>query len=368
MNIPFVNLKAQYQSIKPEIDAALQSVLDSTAFSGGPFAAQFEKEFAAAQGAAHCLAVSSGTAALHLVGMALGLGPGDEVIMPSNTFFATAEGVSLYGAKPVFVDCDPAHYNLDPARLEAALTPASKAVYAVHLYGQPAPLGPIKAFCDTHGLVLVEDCAQAHLATYEGRPVGTFGAAGCFSFYPGKNLGAYGEGGAVVTSDPALHAKMAALGNHGSRVRYVHEYVGHNYRMDGFQGAILSVKLKHLEAWTQARQKAADLYRQHLAGVPQIVLPAEAPGVRHVYHLFVVRAQRRDELKKFLEERGVGVGIHYPIPCHQQAPYQGGGHAGGELPVCEAYAPQLLSLPMFAELGEAEIQQVASLIGEFYAQ
>ncbi|MBI5524070.1 MAG: DegT/DnrJ/EryC1/StrS family aminotransferase [Desulfarculus sp.] len=367
MNIPFVDLKTQYHALKPEIDQALLRVLESSAFSAGPFVASFEKAFAQAQGVDRCLAVSSGTAALHLVGMALGLKPGDEVIMPSNTFFATAEGVSLTGAKPVFVDCDPLYYNLDPGKLERALTPASKAVFAVHLYGQPAPLGPILDFCQKKGLPLVEDCAQAHLATYQGRPVGSFGVAGCFSFYPGKNLGAYGEGGAVVTGDAGLHAKMAALGNHGSRERYVHQYVGHNYRMDGFQGAILEVKLKYLEAWTQARRRAAGLYRQHLAGVPQVVLPSEAPGARHVYHLFVVRAPRRDELKKYLEERGVGVGIHYPIPCHKQAAYAQGGHARGDLPVCEAYASEILSLPMFAEISEEQIAHVARLIGEFYA-
>jgi dTDP-4-amino-4,6-dideoxygalactose transaminase len=366
VNVPFVDLKAQYCSIKDEIDKAIQQVLDSTAFAGGPFVERFEKNFAAAHHAKYCVAVSSGTAALHVVMMALGLGPGDEVVVPTNTFIATAEAISLCGATPVFVDCHPSSYNLDPAHLEAAITEKTRGVIAVHLYGQAADLDAIKSVVQSHGLWLVEDCAQAHLALYRGRPVGTDGIAGCFSFYPGKNLGAYGEGGAVTTNDQALFRKLTALRNHGSETRYLHEYLGHNYRMDGIQGAVLDVKLRHLHEWTQRRIGIAGLYRDCLQDVSEITLPAQSPDVSHVYHLFAVRVPERNRLMEWLGAKGIATGIHYPVPCHLQKAYEFLGYGPGTLPVSEAYASQLLSLPMCAELDEESVKYVCEQIRTFY--
>jgi len=366
LNVPFLDLKAQYLSIKTEIDQAIQRVLDSCAFSGGPFVEAFEPRFAAAHGADFAVGVSSGTAALHLALMALNIGPGHEVIVPANTFIATAEAVSLAGATPVFVDCEPRFYTLDPSALTAALTSRTKAVIAVHLFGQPADLDSIKGFTEKHGLVLIEDCAQAHLASYHGKPVGSHGIIGCFSFYPGKNLGAYGEGGAVVTNDRALADKVSALRNHGSAQKYVHEYIGHNYRMEGFQAAILDVKLNYLEQWTQKRRRAAVWYRKYLSEVPEITLPEVRPGCLHVYHLFVVRASARDLLIDHLRSVGIETGIHYPIPCHLQNAYTHLGLGEGSLPFSEQYANEMISLPIYPELSEEEIQYVAQQIKAFY--
>jgi dTDP-4-amino-4,6-dideoxygalactose transaminase len=366
LNVPFLDLKAQYLSIKAEIDHAIQRVLDSCAFSGGPFVEAFEPRFASAHGAECAVGVSSGTAALHLALMALDIGPGHEVIVPSNTFIATAEAVSLTGATPVFVDCEPRFYALDPSALGTAVTSKTRAVIAVHLYGQPADLDPVKAFTKEHGLFLVEDCAQAHLASYHGKPVGSHGIVGCFSFYPGKNLGAYGEGGAVVTNDRALAEKVSALRNHGSAQKYIHEHIGHNYRMEGFQAAILDVKLNYLEQWTQKRCQAADWYREYLSEVPELTLPDVRPGCRHVYHLFVVRATGRDLLIDHLKRQGIETGIHYPIPCHLQKAYAYLGLDEGSFPLSEQYAKEILSLPIYPELSEEKIQYVARQIKAFY--
>lgn len=367
MKIPLVDLRSQYLSIKEDIDQSIQAVLDSCAFAGGPFVESFERNFAQAHQAAYSVAVSSGTAALHLTMMAMGLGPGDEVVVPTNTFIATAEAVSLTGATPVFVDCEPLYYNMDPAGLEAAITSRTRAVIAVHLYGQPAALDEIKAIVEPRGIPLIEDCAQAHLALYKGRPVGTAGIAGCFSFYPGKNLGAYGEGGAVTTNDEALFRKLSALRNHGSLTRYEHDFIGTNYRMAGIQGAILDVKLKRLEEWTARRIAAAELYRKHLSSIPEVELPPQAPEARHVYHLFVVRVPDRDRLAERLAEAGVSTGVHYPIPCHLQKAYEFLGGSSGRLPVSEDYAARILSLPMFPEMDEEKVRYVTDRMAEFYA-
>ncbi len=362
MKVPFVDLKAQYASIKDEVRPALDAVLESCAFAGGPFVAQFEEAFAKAHGAAFCVAMSSGTAALHAAMLALEIGPGDEVIVPANTFFATAEAVSLAGATPVFVDCEARYYNLDPERVADAITPRTRAIAPVHLYGQPAQLGAIVKIATDRGLALIEDAAQAHLATYDGAPIGTVGAMGCFSFYPGKNLGAYGEGGAVLTNDPALADVLRELRNPGSTVKYRHRIVGHNYRMSGFQGAVLDVKLKHLAGWTAARRRSAALYREHLAGIEGISLPAQMEGVEHSYHLYVVRSQDRDGLAAHLKERGIATGLHYPVPCHLQPAYASLGGAKGDHPVSERLAGEILSLPMFPELTEEQIAYVAEQI------
>ncbi len=368
MKVNFLDLKAQYATIKDEIDEAIRRVIEKTAFAAGPFVKEFEEAFAAAHKANFCVGVNSGTSALHAAMMALGIGPGDEVIVPANTFFATPEAVSLAGAVPVFVDCEDKFYNIDPQKVEAAITSKTKAIIPVHLYGQPAQLNEIMEIAQRHSLNVVEDCAQAHIAQYKGKPVGTAGIMGCFSFYPGKNLGAYGEGGAVVTNDEALYKKLMALRDHGSSKKYYHDFIGHNYRMEGFQGAILGVKLKHLEKWVDARRKNAELYREYLKDVKEIVLPEEMDDVKHVYHLFVIRAPRREELQTFLGDSQIYTGIHYPIPCHLQKAYEGTNPGTGSCPVSERYAGEIVSLPMFAELTEEEIAQVAKKIAEFYGE
>jgi dTDP-4-amino-4,6-dideoxygalactose transaminase len=366
VNVPFLDLKAQYLSIKTEIDQAIQRVLDSCAFSGGPFVEVFERRFAAVHSTDFAVGTSSGTAALHLALMALEIGSGHEVILPANTFIATAEAVSFTGAKPIFVDCDPRFHTLDPSALAGALTSKTRAVIGVHLYGQPADLDSIKEFADKHGLFLVEDCAQAHLAAYRGKPVGSRGIMGCFSFYPGKNLGAYGEGGAVVTNDRALAEKVSALRNHGSAQRYIHDYIGHNYRMEGFQAAILDVKLNYIEQWTQQRRQVADWYREYLSAVPEVRVPDVRPESRHVYHLFVVRAPDRGPLIDHLKRQGIETGIHYPIPCHLQKAYAYLELGEGSFPVSEQSSREILSLPIYPELSEEKVQYVAQQIKAFY--
>jgi dTDP-4-amino-4,6-dideoxygalactose transaminase len=368
MKVNFLDLKSQYQSIKPEVDKAIHAVLDSCAFAAGPFVKSFEQNFAEKHQAKFCVGVNSGTAALHASMMALEIGPGDEVIVPANTFFATPEAVSLAGATPVFVDCEPDYYNVDVTKIEAAITDKTKAIIAVHLYGQPAQMHEIKRIADAHSLLLIEDCAQAHTATLEDKSIGTFGIAGCFSFYPGKNLGAYGEGGAVITNDESIYNKLMMIRDHGMAKKYHHDIIGHNYRLEGMQGAVLDVKLKYIDAWTGNRRNSADLYRKYLAGIDEIKAPQEMQGGKHVYHLFVIRTSRRDELQKFLGEQQVYTGIHYPIPCHMQNAYKSLGYKKGDFPVTDEYADQLLSLPMSEQLKEEEIAFVAEKIKEFFAQ
>jgi dTDP-4-amino-4,6-dideoxygalactose transaminase len=366
MKVNFLDLKSQYLSIKPEIDAAIQNVIDKTAFAAGPFVKEFEENFAKAQGAKYCVGVNSGTAALHIAFMAADIKYGDEVIVPANTFFATPEAVSLSGATPVFVDNEKLFYNIDPLKIENAITSKTKAIVAVNLYGQPAQLDIIKAIADKHKLLFIEDCAQSHLATYHGKSTGTYGIMGCFSFYPGKNLGAYGEGGAVITDDELLYKKMMALRDHGSSKKYFHDYIGHNYRLEGIQGAVLNVKLKYLPSWTETRRKNAGYYKQYLAGIKDVIVPEEIEGAYSVYHLFVVRVPRREELAQFLQENGIYTGIHYPIPCHRQKAYDFLGYGEGSIPVAEKYAKEIISLPMSEQLKEEEVQYVCQKIREFY--
>jgi dTDP-4-amino-4,6-dideoxygalactose transaminase len=367
MQIPFLDLKIQYKSIKDEITPAIQNVLDNTAYILGKAVSDFEKNFAEAQEVKNCIGVSSGTDGNHLVLWALGIKPGDEVIIPANTFIATAWGATLCGATPVFADCEEDSYNIDPVKAEEAITSRTKAIVAVHLYGQPANLDALKEVARKHNIYLIEDCAQSHLAEYKGKKTGTYGAASSFSFYPGKNLGAYGEAGAVVTNDDELAKKVKMLRDHGALQKYNHEIYGHNYRMDGIQGAVLGVKLKHLDDWTGGRRKAAALYNKYLSGVEGIKLPVEMDYAKHVYHLFVIRVAngRRDELARFLNEKGISTGLHYPVPLHLQKCFNHLGYKKGDFPVTEKLAENGLSLPMFAELEEEQIRYIAENIKEF---
>ena len=363
--IPYVDLKAQYASIRPEIEEAVLGVLESSAYVLGPEVAAFETEFAAFCGTAHGVACNSGTSALHLALLAAGVGPGDEVVTVPFTFVATVAAVLYTGARPVLVDIEPATYTMDPAQLDAAITDKTKAILPVHLYGQCADMDPIREIADRRGIPVIEDAAQAHGATYGGAPAGSLGAIACFSFYPGKNLGAYGEGGMVVCADDARADTMRTLRSWGERRRYYHDMQGFNYRMDGIQGAILRVKLRHLAGWTAARQRNADLYRERLNGAG-VQTPTVAEGRTHVYHVFAIRTDRRDELHQFLLDREIQNGIHYPVPVHMQPAYQDLGYGPGDFPVSEAVASEILSLPMFPELTESQIDEVTGVIRTFH--
>jgi dTDP-4-amino-4,6-dideoxygalactose transaminase len=359
--IPFVDLQAQYRALKPEIDAAVLKVFDQASFILGPAVASFEKDFAAFCGTRDAVGVNSGTSALHLALLAAGVVPGDDVITVPYTFVATVAAIEYAGAKPVLVDVEPDYWTMDPAKLEAAITPRTKAIMPVHLYGQPADMDPILEIARRHGIPVIEDAAQAHGSEYKGRRCGSMGRLGCFSFYPGKNLGAYGEGGAVVTDDPELAKRIRLLRAWGEEVRYEHKFKAFNYRMDGVQGAVLGVKLRHLEAWTDARRRNAAEYGRQLAGT-SVTAPVERPGCRHVYHLYPVRLQNRDAWRAALGEAGVQTGVHYPIPVHLQPAYRDLGYKAGDFPVSEGVAHEVLSLPMFPELTTEQIGTVAGLL------
>ncbi len=362
MSIPFLDLKAQYETIKPEIDAAINAVLQKTAFAGGPFVKQFEDEFAVFCQTRYAVAVNSGTSALWLALSGLGVGPGDEVITVPNTFIATVEAISLCGATPVFVDVDSRTFNMNPKLLQNAITPRTKAIIPVHLFGQMADMDPILEIARDHNLVVVEDACQAHGAEYKGHRAGSMGHAGCFSFYPGKNLGAYGEGGAVVTNDTVLAEYIRKIRDHGQSEKYHHDDIGWNARMDGFQGAILSVKLKHLEEWNASRRSHAETYRQVLETGNGVQAPVEADYAKHVYHIFAIRTENRDELMQALAEQHIGCGIHYPIPIHLTKAYQFLGLPEGAFPVAEQCCSEVVSLPMFAELTAEQVKAVAAKV------
>ncbi|HMN18780.1 MAG: DegT/DnrJ/EryC1/StrS family aminotransferase [Ignavibacteriota bacterium] len=377
MNIPFLDLKANYNSIKSEVNAAIQQVLDNTAYILGASVQNFERDFSAAHQVKYCLGTSSGTDANHLVLWGLGIGAGDEVIVPANTFIATAWGATLCGATPVFVDCDPETYNIDPAKVEKAITKKTKAIVAVHLYGQSADLDPLIDIAKKHNLILVEDAAQAHLAEYKGKLVGGLTEAASFSYYPGKNLGAYGEGGAVTTNNEALYNKIKKLREHGQSQKYYHDILGHNYRMEGIQGAVLEVKLKYLSKWTDARRSVAAKYNEGLKNFAKVITPKEASYAKHVYHLYVIQLndgsleksnQLRDKLKDFLTQNGVNVGLHYPIPLHMQECFKNLGYKKGDFPNSEKIAEAGLSLPMFPELTDEQINYVIEKIKEFFSK
>jgi dTDP-4-amino-4,6-dideoxygalactose transaminase len=366
MNIPFLDLKAQYRSIKDEVNAAIQNVLDNTAYILGKPVAEFEKAFGDAHETKYCAGVSSGTDGNHLVLWALGIKAGDEVIIPADTFIATAWGATLCGATPVFVDVDPESYNIDPAKVEAAITPRTKAIVAVHLYGQTSDMDLLREIAKKHKIYLVEDCAQSHLAEYKGHKAGSLGDAASFSFYPGKNLGAYGEAGAVTTNNEELGLLFKKIREHGSVKKYYHEVYGHNYRMEGIQGAVLGVKLKYLNDWTNNRRRVAAKYNELLKNVTEIKLPKEMAYGKHVYHLFVIQAQKRDELQTWLNNNGVATGLHYPIPLHMQECFLHLGYKKGDFPVTEQLADNCISLPMFPEMTDEQIAYVAETITSFY--
>jgi dTDP-4-amino-4,6-dideoxygalactose transaminase len=358
MEVPFLDLKAHHAPLREEFLRAIGEVIDKGAFAGGPYVAKFEQEYAAFCGAPHCVAVGNGTDALWLALLALGVKPGDEVVTVPGTFMATAEAISYCGARPVFVDIDERSYTMDATRLEQAITPRTKAIIPVQLFGQMADMDPILAIAQRHGIPVVEDACQAHGADYKGRKAGTLGAVGCFSFYPGKNLGAFGEGGACVCTSPELAQKMRTLRDHGQAKKYYHSMIGWNARMDGIQGAVLSIKLRNLAANNELRRRHAACYNEALAPLRGVVCPAEMPYGRHIYHIYPLRVQRRDELLAQLEQRGVHCGIHYPIPVHLQEAYAFLGLGAGSFPVAEKCAREFLSLPMYPELTPPLIEKV----------
>ncbi|MDP3948020.1 MAG: DegT/DnrJ/EryC1/StrS family aminotransferase [bacterium] len=356
MEIPLVDLKVQYRSIKSEIDAAISSVLQDAVFIKGRYVDEFERHFADYLGIRHCIGVGNGTDAIFIALKMLGVGSGDEVITAANTFIATSEAISLAGAKPVFVDCNPETYNIDTERVEAAITPRTKAVIPVHLYGQSADMDPILALAEKHNLTIVEDAAQAHGATYGGRKAGTFGACATFSFYPGKNLGAYGDGGAIVTNDDALAQKMRMFANHGRKDKYLHEFEGVNSRLDALQAAILDVKLKHLEHWIERRRAVARRYDEALRGI--VETPKAMADARHAYHLYVIRVNDREKVQKKLLEDGIGTGVHYPVPLPLLPAYRHLGHQAKDFPVASRLAGEILSIPINESMEQPQVDYV----------
>jgi dTDP-4-amino-4,6-dideoxygalactose transaminase len=358
MRVPFLDLKAQHEPLRAELDAAIREVVDSGAFAGGPYVTKFEQDFAAFCRCPYAIGVGNGTDAIWLSLLALGIGPGDEVITVPSTFMATAEAISFAGAKPVFVDIDEQTYTMDPALIEQAITPRTKAIIPVHLYGQPADMDPIMEIANRRGLFVIEDACQAHGAEYKGRAAGTIGIAGCFSFYPGKNLGAFGEAGAVVTHSEELRNKIQTLRDHGQAQKYQHTCIGWNARMDGIQGAVLRVKLKHLANWNAVRRIRARVYDRHLGGLEDLVAPREASYAHHVYHLYVVRVKGRDRILQQLASEGIACGIHYPVPIHLQEAYRFLGYGKGSFPVAEQCADECLSLPMFPHLTAEQLETV----------
>ena len=356
MEVPFVDLKAQYKSLKPEVDAAIAEVIAATAFVSGKYARTFEEAFAGYIGVEHCVGLGNGTDALYVAMKSLGIGPGDEVITAANTFIATSEAISRTGAQVVFVDCEDTYHNIDPVSIAAAITPRTKAVVPVHLYGQPADMDPILELASENDLLVIEDAAQAHGAVYKGRRVGTLGNCACFSFYPGKNLGAYGDAGAVVTDDRELSDRIRMRGDHGSNVKYTHEFEGDNSRLDGIQAAVLSVKLKQLDAWNERRIQVAARYTEKLRGI--VGTPAVMEDVRHVFHLYVIRVENRDEVMQHLTRQGIGCGIHYPIALPFQPAYARLGARPEDFPVAHAVMGEIVSLPVHGDLTDEQVDHV----------
>ena len=359
--IPLVDLKAQYRGVKPDIDAAIADVLENAQFALGPSVEAFERDFASYCGTTEAVAVNTGTSALHVALLAVGVRPGDEVITVPFTFVATVAAIEYAGAKPVFVDIEPTYHTIDPSALERAITPLTRAVIPVHLFGHPADMDPILDVARRHKLAVIEDACQAHGADYKGRRAGSLGDIGCFSFYPAKNLGACGEGGAAVTGHQPYADKMRLLRSWGEQTRYEHVIRGFNYRMDGIQGAVLGVKLRHLERWTEARRRLAATYSRLLAGTGAQT-PMERPGDRHVYHVYAVRLLQRDAWRAHLQGAGIQTGVHYPVPVHLQPAYRDLGYKTGDFQVAEAVAGEVLSLPLFAEMTDAQLEEVCGVI------
>ena len=363
MQVPFLDLKRQYATIAEELKQPMQDVIDSCAFAGGPFTARFEENFAAYCEAGYAIGVNSGTSALHLAMAALDIGAGDEVIMPADTFIATAWGPTYTGATPVFVDCNE-YYNIDVDAVEGAINENTKAIIGVHLYGQPCDVDALMAIAKKHNIYFIEDAAQAHGALYKGKRVGGLGDMACFSFYPGKNLGAYGEGGAITTNRKEYQDHIFRLRNHGSDVRYYHDEVGYNMRMDGLQAAVLDVKLGHIDNWNSARKKVAKLYLTEVQN-DHIMLPQIKDDVESVFHLFVVKVEDRSHFQNYLGEKGISTGLHYPVPCHLQKVYSHLNYKKGDFPNAEHLADHCVSLPMFAELTDAEVEYVISALNSY---
>ena len=366
MSIPFVDLKTQYQAIKPEIDNAIASVMEDTAFVRGKYVVEFEKDYAEKYGVKHCISVANGTDAIYITLKALGTGSGDEVITVANSWISTSETITQTGAKVVFIDIEPDYYTIDVSKIEENITPKTKAIIPVHLYGQPAEIDVIKKICKEHDLYLIEDCAQAHFASYKGQKVGTFGTAGTFSFYPGKNLGAYGDAGAIITNDDEFADKMRMFANHGSLKKHEHQIEGINSRMDGLQAAILSVKLPHIIEWNEKRYQNALIYNDLLKDVDEIIIPKIRPDVSHIFHLYVIRSKDRDALQKHLNEHGISTAIHYPVALPFMQAYDYLGHKPEDFPVAHQYQNEILSLPMYPELSKTSISYVVDKIKEYY--
>lgn len=362
MRVPFMDLRALHEPIRDEIQTAIQDVIDCCAFAGGPFVEKFEKEFAEFCQCDYAIGVGSGTDALYMALRALDIGEGDEVITAPNTFIATAEAISFCGATPVFVDIDERTYTINPELIEPAITARTKAIIPVHIFGQMADMNAIMSIAQKYDLLVVEDACQAHGAKDKQQHAGTIGDAGCFSFYPGKNLGAFGEAGAVTTNSPTLAEKIRALRDHGQRAKYEHEVIGCNGRMDGMQGAVLSVKLKYLEEWNYRRRENAQYYGNLLSSNKTIKLPVESPGKHHIYHIYSIRAPNRAEFMAALGARGVSCGVHYPIPVHRQKAYKGLGKGPGAFPVAEQCALEFVSLPMCPMLSNKQIEYVSHQI------
>ncbi len=362
--IPCLDLQGQHQQVKKEIFEAFEAVYAKTAFSGGPFVEDFEKDFAAYINVNHAIGVSNGTVALHMAMLALNIGVGDEVIIPANTFIATAWGVSHAGATPVFVDCDADTWEIDPTKIEAAITPKTKAIIGVHLYGQPFDIEAVEAICKKHNLFLVEDAAQAQGARYKGKTVGSFGEMACYSFYPGKNLGACGEAGGITTMNDSYSEHLRSLRNHGSKVRYYHDEIGYNYRMGGLEGASLKVKLKYLEGWNNRRRDISAAYRSGITN-PKVKLQSKPDWSDGVYHLFVVTTEDKDGFVKYLADNNIVAAFHYPVPCHLQNAYAHLGYKQGDFPHSEYLAQHCVSLPMYAELTDDEVQHVIKVVQNY---
>lgn len=367
MKVPFVDLKAQYQSIKTEMDEAIQQVIENATFIGGAGVKAFEANFAALLGIENVVACANGTDSLYIIMKALGIGIGDEVITVANSWISSSETIGQTGAKPIFVDIEPTYLSMNVHQLTQKITARTKAVIAVHLHGQMADIEAIKNICDAHHLFLIEDCAQSHLSEVNGKIAGTTAIAGSFSFYPGKNLGAYGDAGCIVTNNAELATKCRMFANHGALKKHHHEIEGINSRLDGLQAAVLNVKLPKLKTWTAARRENASLYREVLSGIPQIKCIAEKPNTKHSYHLFIILCEQRDALKTFLEENGIETAIHYPTPLPLLNAYASEGYTAADFPNASAAADQMLSLPMFPELSLEKINYIAQSIKSFYA-
>ena len=365
MNVPFVDLGAQYRSIKSKIDRAVQNVIDETAFIQGNYVQTFEREFAKANNVSHCISCANGTDAIYIALKALGIGPGDEVITVANTWISTAETITQTGAKVVFTDIDKSFYTIDVSKIEAKITSRTKAIIPVHLFGQPADMDEIVRICDAYNLFLIEDCAQSHMAEWKGQKVGSFGAVGTFSFFPGKNLGAYGDAGGIITNDDELAQKMRMYANHGSLIKHQHKIEGINSRMDGLQAAILSVKLPYLHDWSNSRLQAAKEYNEKLGEIPGVATPEIHENVKHVFHLYVVRVKSRGKLQDFLKEKNISTGIHYPCPLPYVEAYSYLGHTADDFPVAYSFKDEILSLPIFPEITTEQINYVVENIKEF---